>query len=383
MTERSVEPGGLYVHIPFCSAICPYCDFAVRKGSREERARYVECLLLEIDLAADREFPVRSIYFGGGTPSALCPAEIGAILARLRDRFAVDDGARVSLEANPEDVSVESLASWRALGIGTLSLGVQSFVDSELRFLGRRHSSDDAVRSVRSALASGFETVSIDLIFGLPDQSLDAWRRSLDSACELAPQHVSCYQLTIHEGTPFSRRREVRKLIELPEDAQAEHFLETHERLEAVGLSAYEVSNFARGDAHRSVHNQGYWEHAPYIGLGVSAHGFRAGERSWNEREVSHWEARLRAGDRPVAGRERLSAGQLALEALFLRLRRVAGIDLAAFREQYGVDLEERNRDLIARYVECGLVEDDAARLRLTRRGLAVADGIVRQLEVE
>ncbi len=377
---------GLYLHIPFCSAICPYCDFAVVTGSGARRARFAGHLAAEAALWIDSPLAFDTVYLGGGTPSALRPEELAQVLDAVRGALAVAADARLFLEANPEDVDAASLAAWRAQGVRTLSLGVQSLDADALRFLGRRHGPEEARRAVLLAREAGFDTVSVDLIYGLPDQGEADWRGELAAAVALGPDHLSCYQLTIHEETPFGRRQERGELAELPEAAQAELFHLTHEFLADAGYPAYEVSNFARAPEHRSRHNRKYWDHTPYLGLGPSAHSFSpaggGGRRWWNERGVGAYEARVAAGERPLAGEEDLTLADLALEALMLRLRTVEGIDLAEFRARYGVDLAAVNGPWLERLVEEGYLRAESGRLAPTRRGLAVADSLARGFEL-
>jgi putative oxygen-independent coproporphyrinogen III oxidase len=339
-------------------------------------------------MAADEPFSFDTVYFGGGTPSALEPEELARIVEALRSSFAIDPEAWIFLEANPEDVTPPSLAAWRALGVRTLSLGVQSFDAGSLAFLGRRHDPEAARRSVRQAREAGFHTVSIDLIYGLPDQDAAAWRRDLEAAVELSPDHLSCYQLTVHEGTPFGRLAERGRLAELPEPAQAELFLPTHTFLAAAGWPGYEVSNFARGPEHRSRHNRKYWDHTPYLGLGPSAHSFsgigEAGKarRWWNERALGAWQARVEQGERPVAGSEELTTGQLILEELMLGFRTYAGVDLERVRTYYGIDLLTRNAPFVEQLVAEGRVTIQGSRIVPTLEGLAVADSLARGFEI-
>jgi oxygen-independent coproporphyrinogen-3 oxidase len=376
---------GLYLHVPFCSAICPYCDFAVLTGGRARRARFVEHLLAETELWSGSPFAgCDTVYLGGGTPSALLPEELARVLAAARERLGVAPDAWISLEANPDDVTPEALAAWRAMGVRTLSLGVQSFDPEALVFLGRRHDARQARESVERALAAGFDTVSIDLIYGLPEDAPGAgpaaWRRTLAEATRLAPHHISCYQLTIHEGTPFGFRQARGALTELPEPAQADLFTFTHRFLAAAGWPAYEVSNFARAPEHRSRHNRKYWDHTPYLGLGPSAHSFDGARRWWNERKLPGWERRVAAGERPIAGEETLDREALALEALMLGLRTVDGVDLDVLRDRYGMNLQVGNAQLLDRLAAEGLLELSAGHLRPTLSGLAVADGLARAL---
>lgn len=376
---------GLYLHIPFCSAICPYCDFAVLTGGAERRARFVEHLLAEIRMWAEERdtFPeIDTIYFGGGTPSALAPDQIARILEGLRENLSIRAGAWVFFEANPEDMTPESARAWRELGVRTVSLGIQSFDAEALRFLGRRHSPGQARRSFEIARETGFETVSLDLIYGLPDQTPEAWQRTLADAAALAPDHLSCYQLTIHEGTPFGFRLARGKMAELAEPAQAELFLLTHRFLAGHGLPGYEVSNFARTPEHRSRHNRKYWDHTPYLGLGPSAHSLSGARRWWNERKLKPWEARIETGERPIAGGEDLTPAERALEALMLGLRTAEGIDFESFRDRYGVDLRNRNEGRIERMARDGLVRIEGDRLVPTLEGWAVADALARDFEL-
>jgi len=381
--NASATPG-LYLHIPFCSAICPYCDFAVLTGGPEKRKRFADHLISEISLwSPDRSAfaEIDTIYFGGGTPSALVPDDIARILGAARENLSIQDGAWVSFEANPENVNPESVRAWRDLNVRFLSLGIQSFDAEALKFLGRRHDPEGARRSVETARAAGFDTISIDLIYGLPGQPFEVWKRTLKQAVALAPDHISCYQLTFHEGTPFGLRLARGKMSELPEEEQAEIFLFTHEFLRDHGYPAYEVSNFARSPEHRSRHNQKYWHHVPYLGLGPSAHSFSGTRRWWNERRLGPYEKRIENGERPVAGSEDLTREALALEALMLGLRTVDGIDLNEFQERYGIDLRKQNEPLIERLVRENLLRVEENRLIPTLAGLAVTDSLARSFE--
>lgn len=373
-----MDAPGLYLHVPFCARICPYCDFAVIRDDAAARERFARLLAREAGLWRGRweSGDFDTVYFGGGTPSRLTPEQLAAILAALRANLPLAAEPWITLEANPEDASAERLAAFRALGVRTLSLGVQSFDSASLKFLGRRHTPEQAQRAVETARAAGFEAVSVDLIFGLPGASPDSLERSLEAAVALAPEHISCYQLTFHEGTPFGRALGRGRLAELGEGDQAAAFERVHAVLAAGGYEAYEVSNFARAPVFRSRHNQKYWRHVPYLGLGPSAHSFDGRTRFWNERDLGTWAARLERGERPTAGREELGTVEQALERLMLGLRTIEGVDLAGL----GADFTLRHRATLDRLAAAGLVTLDSARLRPTRAGLAVADGLVRAL---
>jgi oxygen-independent coproporphyrinogen-3 oxidase len=386
---------GLYLHIPFCSSICPYCDFSVMHAASPARQRFVSRLVQEVTLAAPTwgdPRPFDTVYFGGGTPSQLLPEELARVLDACRTELAFAE-PWIFLEANPEDVTREACADWRSLGVRTLSLGVQSFSDETLRFLGRRHSAREAREAVETALRTGFDAVSIDLIFGQRGQTAEDWRLDLATAVSLEPQHLSCYQLTIHPRTRFGVQAKHGRLSELPEEDQATLFDLTHRFLADAGWPAYEVSNFARDPTHQSRHNRKYWDHTPYLGLGPSAHSLAAADahsparRWWNQRGTPAWEKRLAAGERPIEAQELLGPKDLAAEALLLGLRTTAGIDLDGFRTRYGADLLAANEALVARLVDEGRIvvgadEGGGRRLAPTLSGLAVADGLAAAFDV-
>jgi oxygen-independent coproporphyrinogen-3 oxidase len=396
---------GLYLHIPFCSAVCPYCDFSVLRAGVPARKRFVEHLIAEVAVAAHEwrdPRPFDTVYFGGGTPSLLPAEDLERVLGACRSHLALATPAPwIFLEANPEDVTPDACAAWRGFGVRTLSLGVQSFSDEALGFLGRRHNAQQALSAVETAQAAGFDTVSVDLIFGLPGQTAEAWRRELAAAIALGPGHLSCYQLTIHPRTRFGVSAARGQLSELPEEEQAVLFDLTHSFLPDAGFCAYEVSNFARSRDHESRHNRKYWDHTPYLGLGPSAHslaaasgpnsagasGVTTARRWWNELRTPRWESRVAAGERPVEGEESLGPKALATEAVMLGLRTTAGIDLDGFTARYGVDLLAANDALVARLVAEGHLVVHAGPeggrwLAPTASGLAVADGMAAAFEL-
>lgn len=390
--ETRPRAPGLYLHLPFCSSICPYCDFSVRRAGVPARKRFVDHLVAEVPLAASEwtdPTPFDTVYFGGGTPSLLPSVDLARVLDACREHLPLAPAPWVFLEANPEDATPETCAAWRALGVRTVSLGVQSFSDDALRLLGRRHDGRRARAATETALDAGFDTVSVDLIFGLPGQTEEAWRRDLEAVVDLAPGHVSCYQLTIHPRTPFGVSARRGQLSEMPEDEQAPLFDLTHRVFADGGLPAYEVSSFARSPEHESRHNCKYWDHTPYLGLGPSAHSLATADaggtllahRWWNERSTPGWERRVVAGERPVEGEERLGPKAVATEALLLGLRTTAGIDLDGFMARHGIDLLAANDALVARLVAEGRLvvrsgPKGGRRLVPTRSGLAVADGL-------
>ncbi len=374
---------GLYLHVPFCSAICPYCDFAVLVAPEERRRRFADLLIAEsAQAAADGFEGFDTLYLGGGTPSLLEPDDLARLLEGVRRNLPIEDRAQISLEANPEDVTRERLAAWRELGVQVVSLGVQSFDAGELAFLGRRHTAEQSRASLELTLAAGFDTVSADLIYGLPEQSAGAWRRNLEAAIALGPDHLSCYQLTLHRKTRFGALHARGELAEFPEEAQAELFLLTHRFLGERGFPGYEVSSFAAALEHRSRHNMKYWDHTPYLGLGPSAHSFDGRTRWWNVRKLASYERRLAAGERPREESEELSREALILERLMLGFRTCEGVDLERLRRRHGLDLRARNGERIERLAAEGLLIDAGSSLRPTLSGLAVADSLAAAFEI-
>lgn len=372
---------GLYVHVPFCASVCPYCDFAVTMAGEDRRRAWLGGVLREAELAGWDGPAFGTVYLGGGTPSTVATDDLGRLLGGVRERLPVAPDARLYLEANPEDVTAASAAAWRDLGVGTVSLGVQSLDDRELVFLGRRHTAADGLDGLATLLEAGFPTVSADLIFGLPFQAVEGWLAQLETVVATGLHHLSCYQLTIHEGTAFGRRASRGELAEAPDGAQAELFLTTRRRLRELGWDPYEVSNAAAGREHRSRHNQLYWAHAPYLGLGPGAHSFDGDRhRWWNRRKLRLWQADVDAGIAPVAGEERLGDDQLLLEAVMLGLRLADGLDLAALGRRLGVDLLSASGPAVAALERDGLLAVGDRRLRPTDRGLAVAEGLALRL---
>jgi oxygen-independent coproporphyrinogen-3 oxidase len=371
---------GLYIHVPFCTSVCPYCDFSVLIAGEERRRDYLEMLDREAALSADLELEFDTVYLGGGTPSCLDPGQLGSLLDAVGRRLVIRQEAVRYLEVNPEDVTEHNVRAWRGLGIGTVSLGVQSFNDAVLVFLGRRHTAEQARRALELLQGGGFDTVSIDLIYGHDGQTPDQWRAELSEAIGRAPDHVSCYQLTLHEGTVFGRRLTDGSLREPPEPRQAELFFLTHNLLQDAGYDGYEVSNFAAADRHRSHHNTKYWTHQPYLGLGPSAHSFSGRRRWWNRRKLRLWSRALAVGESPLAGDEDLSVEELALEAVMLGLRTSDGIDLDGLLASSGIDLLGRNPGTVGELESTGHLTLEKRRLRPTLRGMAIADSLALRL---
>ncbi|HEX3468284.1 MAG TPA: radical SAM family heme chaperone HemW [Candidatus Elarobacter sp.] len=364
---------GVYVHLPFCPYICPYCDFAKWAWDDERAGTYLRALRAELDGAP--LVRARTLFFGGGTPTTYAPDIIAALVDAVRSRFALPGDAEITAEANPDPELAQRLAALRAAGVNRLSIGVQSFDPGELRVLGRRHSAADVEHAVRAARAAGFDNVSVDLIFGVPGQSETSWSASLDAAIDLGVEHVSCYGLTIESGTPYATWFARDPSAFASETREAAMYALAIERLRAAGFEQYEISNWAR-PGFRSQHNAIYWANEPYLGLGVGAASYLGGVRSTHTRELDAYVATATAGG-PVPGEsERLEGPARVGEAIMLALRTAEGVDLDAFRERYGIDVDERYREVVGDLVAAGVLSADGRSLRLTERGRFVANDV-------
>jgi oxygen-independent coproporphyrinogen-3 oxidase len=366
---------GIYIHIPFCLSKCHYCDF-YSVCTVSKLPAFLEALFKEMELYRGRIEPCDTVYVGGGTPSILDPGQMETILTGVRETFQLAPNSEITLETNPADLDQPSLASMRGMGVNRLTIGVQSFDQAILDFLGRRHSTHQAISAVEAARSAGFTNIGLDLIYGVPGQTMGAWLETVRSALAFEPEHLSCYQLTVEPETPLGIRYQQGAFSMPDENEQYDFFMSTAALLEGAGYIQYEVSNFARGMAFASRHNQKYWDHTPYLGLGPSAHSFVAHQRWWNYRSVDRYIAALRSGRPPVEASERLTMEQLQLEALFLGLRQKKGIHLGDYAARYQCDLLSHSGAHVTRLQQEGLIVVEHGYLRPTRAGLAVADGL-------
>lgn len=372
-------PRHLYIHVPFCLRRCPYCDFAVQPTRRPPVEDWLDAVDRELALVREANawsdrLPLTTIYVGGGTPSLLGAAGMAGLRRRLEKHATWDDAAvEWTAEANPETFGPEVAREWRDAGVNRLSLGVQTFHEPALRWMGRLHGADGAVAAFEAARAGGLDNVSVDLIFALPARLGRDWDDDLRRALALEPEHVSLYGLSAEEGTPLGRWvREGRETM-AGEEAYAAEYLRAVEATAAAGLVAYEVSNFAR-PGRESRHNGAYWTLAPYVGVGPGAHSFLPPVRSWNRRDWKGWREDLESGRSPVADRERVDAAAAALERTWLGLRTAAGIPLE--------ELTPAQRALGSRWVEEGLARaEDGVALRLTPRGWLLLDRLTVELD--
>lgn len=376
---------GIYVHLPFCPYICPYCDFAKWPHKRSAAARYLQALHAEIDQChAEASKPGRarrgpatfgSVFLGGGTPNTYEASEIAALVERLREAFPGPADRETTIEVNPELVHAEDLIAYREAGINRVSIGVQSFVPQEIRTLGRRHAVQDVERVVRAAREAGIPGVSIDLMFAVPGQTPHSWRQSLDTALSLGVDHISTYGLTIEAGTRYEKWREREPSAFFDDTREAELYEIAIDVLEAGGFEHYEISNFAR-PGHASVHNANYWANGEYVGLGVGAASYLGGVRSVHTRELEAYISAVTQGQ-PIPGEaERLEGPRRAGEAVMLALRTAQGVCLESFKERYDLDFLQFYAAVVERYQSLGLLETDATHVRLTRRGRFLANDV-------
>ena len=372
----------LYIHVPFCRAKCRYCAFySVPLPGVSALQRYTDTLLREIALWGDRlgAVTVESIFFGGGTPSLLPPKALRAILDRVRKAFAVSPKAEISLEANPDSLLAIGYAHEIAsLGINRLSLGVQSLSDDALAALGRPHGRREALMAYELARSANFASVSLDLIWGLPGQRRRDWMRELAEAVSLQPDHLSCYGLTLEDGTPMAKAQ-AEGLITLPEEKdQAAMYVDGADYLETAGLLQYEISNFARM-GFQCRHNLGYWENSDYLGLGPAATSTMKGLRWTNPRDIAAWRESVRAGT-PGNDAEVLTPKIRLLETVMLRLRTTRGLRIKAYRDMTGRDFMKDNKELLHLLHRQGLVRFRNGYVRLTRNGMLVSNSILEYL---
>jgi oxygen-independent coproporphyrinogen-3 oxidase len=388
-----LEPLGLYIHVPFCSAICNYCNFNRGLFDADLKTRYVEALVSEINQSSilnksaisNRQSAIvgsggraaaDTIYFGGGTPSLLGPEEIARIIGACEEAFAVAADREVTMEANPETVSEARLAGYRAAGVNRLSFGVQSFRDEELRRLSRLHNADRARIAVGEARAAGFDNVSVDLMMWLPQQSVSEWLESVDAAIALAPEHLSLYLLEVYPNAPLKDDMARARWSQAPDEDAATMYVEAMERLEAAGLAQYEISNVARA-GRRSRHNLKYWSDGEWLGFGCGAHSTRRGARWKNISSAADYSDTVMRGASPAVDVRRMTPNEQLGDALFTGLRLVDGIDTNVIQTRYGVDVWRRFGPELEPFIEAGCLRRDGARLWLTRQGMLLAHEVM------
>lgn len=374
----------LYVHVPFCRLVCAYCDFVTVGGRADDIPRYTDALLREM---VSRPAPgeLRTIYFGGGTPSLLSGKQVDLVVRAATARWERVAVEEVTLEANPSERETPDWDGLRAAGVTRISLGVQSLRDEDLATLARGHTAREAREAFAGAREAGFDNISIDLIYGIPGQSLTNWREGLEAALELGPDHLSCYALQLalqpDEWAAPPRSGALRwrnRMVPRQEDAlAADQYRHAEDVLDAAGYDHYELSSWAR-PGRESRHNGAYWARRAYTGIGAGAHSYDGvAERSWNTRELDRYLGAAEAGERPLADRETLDGPTRAFEAIALGLRRVDGLGRGAFAREFGADPIDSFADAIAETTRTGLIEIDGDRLRLSPEGRLFASEVL------
>jgi oxygen-independent coproporphyrinogen-3 oxidase len=365
-----VGPRHAYVHVPFCSRRCSYCDFAIAVRRVVPVDEYLTAVGRELALRFDHiGNEIETLYLGGGTPSRLGPDGLGRLVQLVASRFALTPGAEVTIEANPEDVTPDDARRWRDSGITRVSLGAQSFSNAALAWMHRTHDAAAIGRAVEAIRGAGFDDYSVDLIFALPSTVERDWTSDLQQALALEPSHVSLYGLTVEAHTPLGRWRDRGQITDAPEERYEHEYLEAHETLGQAGFDHYEVSNFGR-PGHRARHNSSYWRAVPYVGLGPGAHEFDGETRRWNTGVYADWVSTLGEGRDPIQGSELLTAGNVAAESVYLGLRTTDGLALS-----------DRERAHVQPWIDQGWAEcSETRQLRLTALGWLRLDSLAADL---
>ena len=373
---------GIYIHIPFCISRCNYCNFITSDDSFHLMESYITSLCAEISLAAEKYLPrdrlCSSIYLGGGTPSLLTEIQVGQIFDTINNSVSLDESVEITLEANPQDITKAAFDHFQCAGINRLSIGCQSFQDEYLQFLSRRHTAHESRQAIELSRQAGFSNISIDLIFNIPGQTLNHWKKDLDEAAHFSPEHISLYNLTIEPGTPLNERyRE--GLFQVPADSvSAEIFTSADEYLVNAGYQHYEISNFAKAGLY-SLHNTCYWNGNHYFGFGAGAHSYDGTTRFWNVESIKDYIESIGKGTVPRARSETLTGEQRYLEKVMLSLRTETGLNLSALEIGY----RRRIKDNIKKFIITGeeaIINLSNERLSIPRKKWIIADEIIARL---
>lgn len=365
---------GIYIHIPFCKQKCTYCDFHFSTTFHSYRSRMIGTILKEIELRKDylNEASIETIYFGGGTPSILTIEELEQILSAIHSNYDTSNLAEVTLEANPDDITTNQVQEWKEIGVNRLSIGLQSFKESDLKWMNRAHNVEESYTCIKSAIEGGITNLTVDLMYGLPDLSNEEWKNHIQTVVDMGVQHVSAYCLTIEEGTVLDKFVENGKIVPPTDDLQAEQFLLLVDTLEKNGIMQYEISNFGK-EGFESKHNSNYWKGTHYLGIGPSAHSFDGKSRSWNVANNQKYMQQIEAGG-DWNETEILSKNDLFNELILTGLRTVDGVDLAHINSILPIESTTNNQ--IEQYCAEGLMEKVTNKIRLTKVGRLQADRI-------
>ena len=377
LTNKSAS--SIYIHIPFCATKCYYCAFNTYAFHKEQAKTYLAALRTEIALYASETEPLQTIFIGGGTPSILSADALTQLFTDIQQHFQITPDAEITVECNPGTVDTEKLSVMQDNGVNRLSFGLQAVQDETLKQLGRIHTVDEFRQSYRLARGNGFKNINIDLIFALPDQTMEAWHHTLGEVIALEPEHISAYNLVMEETTPFYKWWQAGELRLPTEDTEADMFQYTIETLTTHGYEHYEICNFARPNRH-ARHNLVYWNNQPCIGLGAGAWGYINGVRYSNIRGIAPYIKRLSDRNKPIADTERLIGHAEKAETLMLALRKREGISLDVYQNRFGEKIEAAFGGILKKWMDLGLLERTATHLRLTTRGLFLANEVFVEL---
>lgn len=373
---------GIYLHVPFCSSRCIYCDFYSTTSAPAWRDAYVEALCAELRLRRDElaAEEVQTIYWGGGTPSLLSADQLQRVMAVIRQHYRIAPDAEITLESNPDDVTLEGAQAWRALGFNRVSLGIQSFHDDILRTLRRRHTAAGARSAVAHLQQAGFGNITVDLIYGLPGQTLGRWQEDLDQVAQLGVQHLSAYALSYEEGTALTKMRDAGTVVETDEETLRQMYLQLIERTRALGFEHYEISNFSL-PGFASRHNSSYWQGVPYLGVGPGAHSFDGKQcRRANQPDLKAYIAAAEAGEAVPAQVEELDETEMFEEYLLTSMRTAKGADLAYVTARFGEARQQALMRLAQRFLKQGSLQLVDGHLQLTVDGIFISDYVLSDL---
>ena len=374
------DPFGIYIHFPFCIRKCPYCDF-YSITDLTFMDTYITALVKEIESSTKDEIVFDTIHFGGGTPSLLRGRDIETIIDVLCRKFTMAPSPEITIEANPGTVYDKRLKDFKAAGVNRLTIGVQSFQQRSLQFLGRIHSVKDAVEALEKAKSAGFANIGMDLIYGLPDQSEKNWRDDLETAVQFEPTHISCYMLTLENGTGLYEDQR-KGVFEMPPDRLIRTFyIAMVEFLANHGYEQYEISNFSGDKSKRSRHNLKYWSNVSYLGFGPAAHSFIEPMRWWNGKSVESYIKALLSGNPPPGGYETLSADQRLLETIYTGLRKTEGLSLTEIADDFGLDFLSTFSETIAYLKSMKLIDILHGRISLTMEGMLLHESVAREFD--
>jgi len=382
MNKGSTGEAGLYVHVPFCRAICPYCDFYSIVPKSPQTAQFIDSIDNEIKNLADSEyskFKYGSLFFGGGTPSLLLPEQLGQIINLINSGFNIADDAEITIECNPTSLDLEKLNRYKNFGINRISLGAQSFNDNHLKTLGRIHDSDTARKSFENVRAAGFDNLSIDLLYGIPGQSLRDWDIDLNIAIDLGPDHISAYNLIIEPNTPFKELYDKGKLNPPADNVQEKMYQMLSEKLKSAGFHRYEISNFEKRGLE-SVHNLKYWRYEPYLGLGPSAVSFDGRNRNKNASDLNSYIERMKNKNYMPDETEFIDNSKAVTEKLMMGLRLTEGISISDLKETNDYDILSEKADVIELLSGSGMIEINNDRLVIAQKGIYISNSIILKL---